>query len=139
MFINSISSSDLTFNEDPFLNMLLLLHKTNYNDNNIYLTFIYLYIYIHYTYSRVESKNDFLESSPKKRALRMCYSEPLYEERKKQPNSTTNAPISEETSPGLREILRCTIHTQQKHNPTKTNKRATRTHQCESQRFRKSK
>ena len=50
---------------------------------------------------RVESKNDFLASSPIKRALRMCYSEPLYEERKKQLNSTTNVSISEEISSGL--------------------------------------
>ena len=31
----------------------------------------------------------------------MCYSEPLYEERKKQLNSTTNVSISEEISSGL--------------------------------------
>ena len=88
---------------------------------------IYIYIYIYIT-RRVESKNDFLASSPIKRALRMCYSEPLYEERKKQLNSTTNVSISEEISSGLREILRCTIYIQQKHNPIKTNKRVTRTY-----------
>ena len=33
-----------------------------------------------YMYSRVESKNNFLTSSPIKRAQRMCYSEILYEE-----------------------------------------------------------
>ena len=31
----------------------------------------------------------------------MCYSEPLYEERKKQLNSTTNVSISEEISSGV--------------------------------------
>ena len=35
----------------------------------------------------------------------MCYSEPLYEERKKQLNSTTNVSISEEISSGL-DIIR---------------------------------
>ena len=70
----------------------------------------------------------FLPSSPIKRALRMCHSEPLYEERKKQLNSTTNVSISEEISSGLREILRYTIYIQQKYNPIKTNKRVTRTY-----------
>ena len=60
------------------------------------LKLVYIYIY-----RRVESKNDFLASSPIKRVLRMCYSEPLYEERKKQLNSTTNVSISEEISSGL--------------------------------------
>ena len=55
-----------------------------------------MYIYIYICICGVESKNDFLASSPIKRALRMCYSEPLYEERKKQLNSTTNVSISEE-------------------------------------------
>ena len=59
---------------------------------------IYIYIYTYIYIYRVESKNDFLASSPIKRALRMCYSEPLYEERKKQLNLTTNVSISEETS-----------------------------------------
>ena len=58
---------------------------------------------------RVEFKNNFLASSPIKRALRMCYSEPLYEEGKKQLNPTSSISISEEISSGLREILRCTI------------------------------
>ena len=34
----------------------------------------------------------------------MCYSEPLYEERKKQLNSTTNVSISEEISSGPDDI-----------------------------------
>ena len=54
------------------------------------LHFIHILNYKKYIlYNRVETKNDFLASSPIKRALRMCYSEPLYEERKKQLNSTT--------------------------------------------------
>ena len=47
----------------------------------------------------------------------------MYEERKKELNSTTNASISEEILSGVREILRCTIYIQQKHNQIKTNKR----------------
>ena len=92
-------------------------------------SFLPHYIYIY----RVGSKNDFLASSPIKRALRMCYSEPLYKEGKKQLNSTTNVSISEEISSGLREILRCTIYIQQKHNPIKNliKKRATRSYKCE--------
>ena len=41
---------------------------------------------------------NFLVSSPIKRALRMCYSEPSYEEREKQLNSTTKVSIPEEIS-----------------------------------------
>ena len=67
---------------------------------------MYIYINIY----RVEFKNNFLASSPIKRALRMCYSEPLYEEGKKQLNPTSNISISEEISSGLREILRSTIY-----------------------------
>ena len=52
--------------------------------------------HIYNIHIRVESKNDFLASSPIKLALRMCYSEPLYEGRKKQLNSTTNVSISED-------------------------------------------
>ena len=45
-----------------------------------------------------------MASSPIKRALRMWYSEPLYEEREKQLNSTTNVLIPEEISSGPDDI-----------------------------------
>ena len=57
----------------------------------------------------MSSKIIFWQAQPVKRALRMCYSELLYEG-KKQLNPTSNISISEEISSGLREILRCTIY-----------------------------